>query len=507
MRGTLTVLQVDGGCDVLERIVNTGLVVGFSVIAIEVLIWRMRVPQRDLARLVVRVVLFMTLSWGILSSGLNPFTQAPFLETPDLHWLWQFLEVAWWFLGARLLTLFVDSLLLPGAWRKQRLFSDIFGAVVFLAATVAALGFVLELPVRGLVATSGALAIVLGLAIQSTLSDVFAGIVLNVTEPYSVGDWIAFDDVEGKVIEMNWRATHLLTGQGNSVIVPNAVASKSKIVNNSRPSLVHGISIVLEIDPEARPKAVLDAMNLALTGCSEILSAPTPYSRVKSATLNSIHYELVGYVDDLGRKMRVSNELFDLCYRHLASSGVRLRALGVPAPSATTRDERESLLKQVPLFSSLSGDEISRLAQRLSRHEYQSGHRIFAPGTIPESLSIIYSGVLSVKFDSGTGEREINRVGPGEAFGESGLLAGLPMNVTITTLTPCVLFQLSKEDMTSFLKEFPDVATQMCLLLAFRQDKLGKLAMPTSAAREEGHSLFHWLVEKVRHLHSLHDGG
>ncbi|MFP3608375.1 mechanosensitive ion channel domain-containing protein, partial [Paraburkholderia sp. SIMBA_053] len=77
--------------------------------------------------------------------------------------------------------------------------------VVFLAAVVAALGFVLELPVRGLVATSGALAIVLGLAIQSTLSDVFAGIVINTTEPYHIGNWVIIDGVEGKVLEMNWR--------------------------------------------------------------------------------------------------------------------------------------------------------------------------------------------------------------------------------------------------------------------------------------------------------------
>jgi small-conductance mechanosensitive channel len=103
---------------------------------------------------------------------------------------------------------------------------------------------------------------------------VFAGIVLNTTEPYSVGDWVIIDDVEGKVIEMNWRATHLLTGQGNTLIVPNAVASKAKIFNNSRPADVHGLSLILEIEPEARPKRVLDALGRALKGCNVILDVP-----------------------------------------------------------------------------------------------------------------------------------------------------------------------------------------------------------------------------------------
>ncbi|KDR34128.1 MULTISPECIES: mechanosensitive ion channel family protein [Caballeronia] len=482
------------------------LLLGFGIVAIDVIVWRARLPDNDLARLFIRLALFFLLSWVLFSSGLSPFTQAPFADVVELHWAGQILEIIWWLMGARLLTLSLDTLLLPRAWRKQRLFSDVFGAVVFLAAAVAALGFVLELPVRGLVATSGALAIVLGLAIQSTLSDVFAGIVINTTEPYAIGDWVTIDDVEGKVVEMNWRATHLLTGQGNTLIVPNAVAAKAKITNNSRPGDVHGISIVLEIEPEARPKTVLDGLGRALTGCNLILATPAPYARMKRTTTNSVQYEVVAFVDDMNKKLAVCNELFDLCYRHLTAAGVAWRALGVAAPALASRDEKEALLRRVDLFDSLSGEEITRLAKRLSRHEYQANHQILAPDTVPDSLSIVHSGVLSVAVVEAAGAREVARIGPGEAFGEAGLLAGIAMQVSISTLTPSVLFQLAKDDMTSFLKDHPEVAKQMCELLAYRQDKLGKLATPMPAEHEQGHSLFQWLIGKVWNAHSLnHD--
>ncbi|MDR5774132.1 MULTISPECIES: mechanosensitive ion channel family protein [unclassified Caballeronia] len=481
------------------------LILGFAIVALDVVVWRARLPAQDLARLFIRLALFVALSWDLFSSDLNPFTQAPYAAVVELHWLGQVLEIIWWLTGARLLTLSLDTLLLPRAWRKQRLFSDVFGAVVFLAAAVAALGFVLELPVRGLVATSGALAIVLGLAIQSTLSDVFAGIVLNTTEPYSVGDWVLIDDVEGKVIEMNWRATHLLTGQGNTLIVPNAVASKAKISNNSRPANIHGISLILEIDPEARPKTVLDALGRALTGCNVILDSPAPYARMKRATLNSVQYEVVAFVDDMNKKSSVSNELFDLCYRHLAASSVALRALGIPAPAVTAHDAREALLRRVSLFDSLTSDEIERLAKRLLRHEYQARQQILAPDTVPDSLSIVHSGVLSVTYHEATGDREVARVGPGEAFGEAGLLAGLPMHVSISTLTPVVLYQLGKNDMTSFLKDHRDVAKQLCQLLAYRQDKLGQLTNPMPVEEEKGTSLFQWLLDKVWFRHALQE--
>ncbi|CAL8480312.1 Mechanosensitive ion channel (plasmid) [Caballeronia sp. S22] len=481
------------------------LILGFAIVAVDLVVWRGRLPAHDLARLFIRLALFFALSWILFTSGLSPFTQAPDYGAVELHWLGQILEIIWWLMGARLLSLSLDTLLLPRAWRKQRLFSDVFGAVVFLAAAVAALGFVLELPVRGLVATSGALAIVLGLAIQSTLSDVFAGIVINTTEPYAVGDWVVIDDVEGKVVEMNWRATHLLTGQGNTLIVPNAVAAKAKITNNSKPGDVHGLSLILEIEPEARPKTVLDALERALTGCNVILASPAPFARMKRTTTNSVQYEVVAFVDDMNKKLAVSNELFDLCYRHLAAACVVLRVLGVPAATAASYDEREALLKRVSLFDSLSGDDVSRLAKRLSRHEYQANHQVLAPDTVPDSLSIVHSGVLSVSIMDGTSSREISRIGPGEAFGEAGLLAGLAMQVAITTLTPSVLFKLGKDDMTSFLKDHGEVAKQMCELLAYRQDKLGKLTTPMPAEQEKGHSLFQWLVGKVWNLHSLHD--
>ncbi|SAL85962.1 transporter, small conductance mechanosensitive ion channel MscS family protein [Caballeronia terrestris] len=481
------------------------LILGFCIVVLDVFVWRLRMPPNEFVRLFVRLALFAVLSAVLFSTGLSPVTQAPAADAAGPHWLGQVLEIIWWLMGARLLTLSLDSLLLPSAWRRQRLFSDVFGAVVFLAAVVAALGFVLELPVRGLVATSGALAIVLGLAIQSTLSDVFAGIVLNTTEPYSVGDWVVIDDVEGKVVEMNWRATHLLTGQGNTLIVPNAVASKAKIFNNSRPANVHGISLVLEIDPQARPKTVLDALGRALTGCNTILDSPAPNVRVKRTTLNSVQYEVAAFVDDMSKKLAVSNELFDLCYRHLAAAGVNLRALGVSPSAVTAHDAKEALLKRVSLFESLSEEEVVRLAKRLSRHEYQANQQILAPETVPDSLSIVHSGVLSVTFSESSGDREVARIGPGEAFGEAGLLAGLAMHVSISTVTACVLYQLSKDDMTSFLKEHPEVAKQLCQLLAYRQNKLGKLTSPIPTEPEKGHSVFQWLFDKVRRLHSLHN--
>ena len=484
---------------------NNPLIFGFALVAIDAVVWSRSVPSNESARLAVRLCLYAALSALLFSSGLSPFSQAPYVDSRTLHALGQALEIIWWLTSARLLSMVLDTLLLPQTWRRQRLFEDVFGAVAFLTAIVASLGFVLELPVRGLVATSGALAIVLGLAIQSTLSDVFAGIVINTTEPYEVGNAVSIDGVEGEVLEMNWRATHLLSSEGNVVIVPNAVAAKAKITNSSRPAALHGVSITLEITPEARPGVVLEALDRALKSVRDVLPDPAPYALVKCAGVQSLQYEATAYVDDTGKKLAVTNELYDLSYRHLQAAGVELRPGGAssgPDASVAPVDTRLRLLRRVDLFAALSPEELAQLAPRLSRHEHKSGEVLITPETVLDSLSIVDSGVLSVVVEDAVKEVEIRRLGPGESIGEAGILAGLPARVKITTLTSAVIYSLKKDDLTPVLKKNPALAKLMCQLLSQRQQTLDKIGAPTPVAHSEP-SFFQWLLDSVRKLHGL----
>lgn len=499
---------------------NDPLIIAYAIVCADAVLYSLKIPARRGLRLALRLGLYLCLSVVLFRHGLSPFSPAPFADHPALQAAGQIVEVIWWLTGARLLSISLDELLLPQAWRKQRLFQDVFGALIFLGAVVASFGFVLALPIRGLVATSGALAIVLGLAIQSTLSDVFAGIVLNTTEPYHVGDWVSVDDVDGTVVEMNWRATHLLNGQGNVVIVPNAVAAKAKITNSNRPPAMHGVSLALDISPEYRPKRVLEALESALAGCRTLLAAPQSFAHIKRTDINSIRYEIVGYINNIGQKTAVSNELFDLCFRHLSAAGVVLRPLSVSAGSETggaervtltpgaplsheaSDDEKIALLRHVDMFRAVARAELASLAVNLTRNEVVRGESILRPEAITDSLTIVGSGVLSISIEEGGQTREIARFGPGDTFGEAGLLAGSPTGVHIAALTSTVLYQLHKQDLSPFLKTHPDVARRLCTLLSRRQDALGKIIEPAPASDTSTHSAFRWLMDKVQHLHS-----
>ncbi|MFM0231374.1 mechanosensitive ion channel domain-containing protein [Paraburkholderia sediminicola] len=479
------------------------LVFGYAVVLLDVALWRFKVPRNDVSRLLLRLTIFAVLTTSIFAAGLSPFRHATHLEASLLHEAAQALKIFWWLTGARLLTHSLDTLLLPQRWRKQRLFQDVFGAAVFLAAAVAATGFVLEIPLRGLIATSGTLAVILGLAIQSTLHDVFAGIVLNSTEPYRVGDWISIDGVEGKVIEMNWRATHLLNSHGNVTIIPHAAAAKANITNTNRPHALHGVTVSLEISPDERPATVIAALECALAGARSILPAPAPFVQARKSTLHSIQYEATAFVDDKAKKTPLTNELYDLCYRHLAAAGVNLRPLGVPSVTSVVEKAEERLLRRIELFGAIGDEELKMLSSCMVRHEYEAGQVIFTPDVVPDSLAIVDSGVLSVSTEQPAGAIEVVRLGPGDTMGETGILAGLPVQVKIMTLTRSVIYRLNKDDVTPLLRDSQEVTHRMCRLLSQRQDTLHKIAMKNAAHGDDEHTTFHWLLDKIHRLHAL----
>ena len=105
-----------------------------------------------------------------------------------------------------------------------KILSDVGGVVLFAAAIMALTAVVYDRPVTGIVATGGVLVAIIGFALQAMISDVFSGIALNVERPFRIGDWIEMESGEaGEVIEINWRATRLVTINGEASVPSTAV--------------------------------------------------------------------------------------------------------------------------------------------------------------------------------------------------------------------------------------------------------------------------------------------
>ncbi|MBV9815489.1 MAG: mechanosensitive ion channel family protein, partial [Alphaproteobacteria bacterium] len=107
------------------------------------------------------------------------------------------------------------------------------------------------------------------------------------------GDWISVEGgTDGRVIELNWRATYILTARRDLAIVPNSTIAKSKIVNVSSPSGLHGTSITVQVDAQAPPPpqgaAKYSSMRSAILGSSsQHRPRPSPSRRSRQPIPNS----------------------------------------------------------------------------------------------------------------------------------------------------------------------------------------------------------------------------
>ncbi|PWK29135.1 mechanosensitive ion channel family protein [Pseudomonas sp. OV226] len=474
---------------------NHPLICALVLILIDLGLWRLITASGSNWKLLVRLVIFSLFSVLLFNEGLNPLEIAPWPDNVPLHLAATGLQIGWWLFGARTLTVLIGAVMMQRVGHTGRLLQDLLGAVIFLIAIIAALAYVLDLPVKGVLATSGAVAIIVGLALQSTLSDVFSGIVLNTTKPYLLDDWISIDGTEGRVTDIDWRATRMQTAQGSMAVIPNSLAAKAKIINFSRPSDIFGVSISLQLSPHARPQTVIDALERAMQGCRYFLSHPAPCVALKGSSAAGVEYEISGFVVSMDQKRMVRNLLYDLAYRHLQASGINLLSSVEPnAPANLSR--ARALLDSSNIFSTLRQDEKETFSQHMTLQNFRAGDMILPAGEVSDHLFIIESGVVSVEMSRGGVKFEPGRMGPGEVIGEGGILLDAAMPADFVAKTACSLYRIEKEYLKPCLEARHDIGESMKALLDFRLNKAQTLTqeVPKVVARK---GFLQWLRNRA----------
>jgi small-conductance mechanosensitive channel len=181
----------------------------------------------------------------------------------------------------------------------RRLFADLASALIYAVAFAGVMDTVLNKPISAVVATSGVLAIVLGLAIQNTLADVFSGLAINIERPFGAGDWITLNGgVEGQVVEINWRASRVRTAANTLVVIPNSIAAKAIVTNHSRLRDPVVCAIRIGIDHKVPPARVIDALQIAACRSAGLASGTRPQACACAFFDALITYELTFAVDD-----------------------------------------------------------------------------------------------------------------------------------------------------------------------------------------------------------------
>src|SRR5437762_1014324 len=171
---------------------------------------------------------------------------------------------------------------------------EMFALLVFLVALLLVLSFVYhaEAQLKGLLAGSGIAAIILGFAGQNLFGGIIAGIQLQISRPFRVGDWLQVGERFAEVMEINWRSTRLRTNDGIYLDIPNNEIVRQTIINLHYPQQLHAMRIVIGVDYNTPPTKIKDALMRATLHAEGVQKDPVPKIFLKDFGDFAIQYEV-----------------------------------------------------------------------------------------------------------------------------------------------------------------------------------------------------------------------
>lgn len=482
------------GLSYLELIL---LLAAFALAVLLVLLWRRLFKGFVLSRAGLPAVFLMV----ALGLKLN-FIRRSFSLSARFY---DYLSAAVVFLAVLLAVRLADALIMDRYRRRQRTFPlpGVLHAflliVVYLTVLFAVLKGILGINISPLLATSAIFTAILGLAFQGVLSNVLAGISLNLTKSVNRGDWVKIGPHEGVVQETNWRETLVLDRAGNIIVIPNNAVASEMIVNFSQPDTKSGILFPLKVSYEAPPAAVLDILLESAREVPDVLVTPAPQSFLVSYDDLGISYLLKFWITDFARKPAISTEVGRRIWYKFKRNNIEIpihlaervkdvvQAVRIEDKAKTEGEERQKTYEDL-LRSGLlryregekagellvSPDEVRPLAAVVRRKTYARGEVLFRQGERGESCFIVAKGMIKgevIYEEKGKRYKSEFRTGPGGIFGEMSLFTGLPRTATGTIEEEAELLEIKAEDFTLVLGQNPKIAEAIADLVSSRNQK------------------------------------
>ncbi len=427
-------------------------------------------------------------------------------------------DVLWWLTAAHFLSVGLERFVwAPLEERTGRdiphIVRNLISFIIYLLALFAIVAFVFDQKLTSLLATSGVIAMILGLAVQINIANIFSGIAINLERPFRLDDWVKIGDfTEGKVVDINWRTTRLLTRDRTILSIPNSQASESSIENFSYPNDTYFKYFTVHVEPHHEPERVKQVLLNAALATDGVVYDPPPATRFLGLTDEmtgpsrtwAANYLISVVVRDYGMKFAHNEMIWLNVWTHLHHAGIRLiterREIQMALKGKKETVARPlSLLQEMDIFDPFSNEAKVYLSKRMKRRLYDSGQEVVRQGDAGDSLFVIGEGVLSVRARSGDRETlELARLGAGDFFGEMALLTGEPRTATIVAVTDTLLYEITKEDISPLLERQPEISWSLTDVLVKRKQATATATAETGADREAEKTLSAQILGKIQ---------
>lgn len=362
-----------------------------------------------------------------------------------------------------------------------QLLRQILSIVLYFVLFAIALNTILEKDVRSLLTGGALLAAILGLALQDTLGNLFAGMALHLEGGFEVGDVLHSGDYTGVVESVSWRGTRIRGFNNQVIVLPNSVIARERLEVFPHNNLNARV-LQIGVDYHVAPASVIGILTQAAAHVEGIARERPTIARVGNFTDSAVVYEIKYYTRDYALRDRIDADVrkavwYALHRNNIAfATPIRAYSQYTPPKSETQVPQNEILqrLQEVDVLSPLSSDSHQSIASATKVHVYSKGEAILRAGAAGDSMFVVHAGTVSVRIsDPGaTGGAEVAQLGPGSVFGEMALLTGEKRTADVIALTDVVALEIGKDSLQSILHDHPELAGAISEKVLERRDHL-----------------------------------
>lgn len=190
---------------------------------------------------------------------------------------------------------------------------NVFSLILSIVLLFWGMSHVFGIQLAPLMATSAAFSIILGLAMQDTLGNLFAGISLQLDKNFEIGDWIEVmngpQKAVGQVKELSWRSTLLVGLSDELITLPNRVMAQAQISNFSPPEHPILRSQVFRVGFDSPLEKVKEILESSASAIAEIRGIPAPFAYVQETTESWVAFKLIYFIDSYGSQFVIGDKV------------------------------------------------------------------------------------------------------------------------------------------------------------------------------------------------------
>jgi small-conductance mechanosensitive channel len=336
-----------------------------------------------------------------------------------------------------------------GSWRKRipSIFLDVARFVVIALGLAVIFSYVWGANVGGLFTALGISSIVLGLALQNSVGQVISGLLLLFEQPFQIGDWLDTPSARGRVIEVNWRATHIDTG-GGLQIMPNSMLAAASFTNLSRPSGAHSTSVVTTFAASDPPDDVCTMLIRVAANLPHLRTGAVPKAVPLGAGEYKTSIPLQSPSDDGAAKATFLRWIW------YASRRAELH-LDEAQDDFATPERIEKSLRLIAPMVRLSQEDQSELLPHAKIIRYAADETLQSAGQVPKQMTILVHGRVRLSVTGAEGLIvPIRTLDVGDFIGQTALTRE-PLRSTAIALEEVTALQIDREHIEELVLRKP----------------------------------------------------